>query len=113
MASVRSISPTVARRLAVTRQRLAGPRPSADATGIVDVVRDIELQYYLESGDERDRPPKLLDDMIKEGKLGCKSGEGFYTYPHPKYEDKAWLHKEKPYDDDLMKRLGITNQNYQ
>ena len=41
MASVRSISPTVARRLALTRQRLAGPRPSDDETGIVDVVRDI------------------------------------------------------------------------
>ena len=39
---MRIISPTLARRLAVTRQRLAGePRPSPDADGILDVVRDL------------------------------------------------------------------------
>jgi uncharacterized protein YcaQ len=32
---------TVARRMAITRQRLAGPRPSADQAGLLDVVRDI------------------------------------------------------------------------
>jgi uncharacterized protein YcaQ len=32
MDSIRSLSPTIARRLAITRQRLAGPRPRADAT---------------------------------------------------------------------------------
>ncbi len=36
-----TLSPTLARRLAITRQRLAGPRPSPDATGIMDVVRDL------------------------------------------------------------------------
>lgn len=35
------IAPAVARRLAVTRQRLAGPRPSADAAGILEVTRDL------------------------------------------------------------------------
>jgi len=39
---MRVISPTLARRLAVMRQRLAGePRPSPDADGILDVVRDL------------------------------------------------------------------------
>lgn len=32
---------TQARRLAITRQRLAGPRPSANARGIMDIVRDL------------------------------------------------------------------------
>jgi uncharacterized protein len=41
MTQIRTISPTTARRLAVTRQRLAEPRPAADADGIMDVVRDI------------------------------------------------------------------------
>jgi uncharacterized protein YcaQ len=38
---MRTLPPELARRLAVTRQRLAGPRPPADATGILDVARDI------------------------------------------------------------------------
>jgi uncharacterized protein YcaQ len=41
MKSVRTISSTLARRLAITRQRLAGPRPAADGAGILDVVRDL------------------------------------------------------------------------
>jgi len=35
------ITPTIARRLAVHAQRLAGARPTADSVGILDVVRDI------------------------------------------------------------------------
>lgn len=41
MKSHRTISPTVARRLAVTRQRLAGNSVHPDAAGILDVVRDL------------------------------------------------------------------------
>ena len=36
-----TLSPTLARRLAITRQRLAGPRPPATAAGIMDVIRDL------------------------------------------------------------------------
>ncbi len=35
------ISPTLARRLALTRQRLAGPCPAADASGLMEVARDL------------------------------------------------------------------------
>ena len=35
------ITPTQARRLAITKQRLAGPRPDATPEGIVDLVRDL------------------------------------------------------------------------
>lgn len=38
---MRTISPTLARRLAITCQRLAGPRPRADADGILDLVRQL------------------------------------------------------------------------
>jgi len=38
---VRVISPTVARRLAVTRQRLAGPRPQPNGAGIMEILRDL------------------------------------------------------------------------
>ncbi len=36
-----TITPTIARRLAITRQRLAGPRPKPNAAGIMEVARDL------------------------------------------------------------------------
>ncbi|WP_209329051.1 3-hydroxyacyl-CoA dehydrogenase NAD-binding domain-containing protein [Lunatimonas salinarum] len=34
----------------------------------------------------------LLGRYIEQGKLGEKSGEGFYTYPRPRYKDKDFLY---------------------
>ena len=67
-----------------------GPFGIMDRIGL-DVVRDIEMTYYRESGNPSDAPPKLLLDKIERGELGVKTGKGFYTYPHPAYEDPAWL----------------------
>jgi 3-hydroxybutyryl-CoA dehydrogenase len=83
-----------------------GPFGFMDKVGL-DVVRDIEMQYFLESGDERDRPPQFLEDMIAHGQLGHKSGRGFYSYPNPDYENPAWLHKEKPFDENLQVKLAL------
>ena len=71
-----------------------GPFGLMDRVGL-DVVRDIELVYYRESGEEADAPPKLLLDKIEKGELGIKSGKGFYTYPDPAFEDPSWLHPNK------------------
>jgi uncharacterized protein YcaQ len=38
---MRTLSPTLARRLAIMRQRLAGAPPPADADGIMEVMRDL------------------------------------------------------------------------
>ena len=38
---MRTISPKIARRLAITRQHLAGPRPAATADGIFELVREL------------------------------------------------------------------------
>ena len=67
-----------------------GPFGLMDMVGL-DVVRDIERVYYGESGDPRDAPPQMLLDKIARGELGVKTGKGFYTYPHPAYEDPDWL----------------------
>ncbi|UCD80243.1 MAG: 3-hydroxyacyl-CoA dehydrogenase family protein [Desulfobacterales bacterium] len=83
-----------------------GPFGLMDIIGL-DVVRDIEKQYYLDSGEERDRPPGLLDDMISQGKLGVKSGQGFYKHPNPAYKEKEWLHKQGKYDEDIKTKLQI------
>jgi hypothetical protein len=41
MTNMLVLSPTLARRLAITRQRLAGPRPSTNADGILEAMRDL------------------------------------------------------------------------
>jgi 3-hydroxybutyryl-CoA dehydrogenase len=69
-----------------------GPFALMDRVGL-DVVRDIELVYFEESSDPRDKPPKILLDKIKNGELGVKTGKGFYNYPNPSFEEVGWLDK--------------------
>ncbi len=71
-----------------------GPFGIMDEFGL-DVIRDIEMEYYNESGDKRDYPPKLLTDKIDNGELGVKTGKGFYTYPNPAFEQPSWLKGSK------------------
>ncbi|HLH67182.1 MAG TPA: 3-hydroxyacyl-CoA dehydrogenase family protein [Solirubrobacteraceae bacterium] len=68
----------------------SGPFGAMDQVGL-DVVLEIERVYHAESGLERDRPPRLLADMVARGDLGVKTGRGFYAYPRPAYEDPAFL----------------------
>ena len=67
-----------------------GPFGLMDGVGL-DVVYDIEMVYYRESGDPKDRPPKALKEMITKGNLGVKSGKGFYTYPDPEFRSPGFL----------------------
>ena len=55
-----------------------GPFQLMDLIGL-DTIYDIEMSYYNASKDESDYPPQALKDMIDSGKLGLKSGEGFYS----------------------------------
>lgn len=71
-----------------------GPFGMMDIVGL-DVVKEIESVYFLESGDEADAPPRLLTDKILEGDLGTKTGKGFYTYPNPAFQTPGWLTTEK------------------
>ena len=74
-----------------------GPFGLMDRVGL-DVIYDIEMQYYLETGDESDKPPQFLKDFITQGRKGVKSGKGFYTYPEPVYQQPAWLYKKTNLD---------------
>jgi 3-hydroxybutyryl-CoA dehydrogenase len=67
-----------------------GPFQMMDRAGL-DVMLDIERQWYAESGQERDRPPKVLEGLVAAGHLGQKTGRGFYTYPDPVFERPGWL----------------------
>lgn len=67
-----------------------GPFAMMDRIGL-DVVRDIEQIYCDESGDPRDAPPGVLDEMIARGELGVKTGKGFYAYPDPAWRKPGFL----------------------
>ena len=59
-----------------------GPLRLTDLVGL-DVRLHIAEYLHARLGSERFRPPDILRRMVAEGKLGKKSGEGFY-----RWEDK-------------------------
>jgi 3-hydroxybutyryl-CoA dehydrogenase len=71
----------------------AGPFAMMDGVGL-DVVYDIEMQYYLDSGDPKDKPPDALKAMIDHGELGMKSGKGFYDWKNPEFAKPDFLKPE-------------------
>ena len=56
-----------------------GPLKLTDHVGL-DVRLAIAQYLHRELGTESFRPPALLESMVKAGKLGKKSKEGFYRY---------------------------------
>lgn len=75
-----------------------GPFSMMDEVGL-DVVADIEESYIATSPDPTDVTNQTLQQMVQTGKLGRKSGQGFYTYPNPSYETPGWprrIRKDSP-----------------
>ena len=56
-----------------------GPLELADYIGL-DVCNDIMDSIYNETKDPKFKPAGMLAKLVSEGKLGRKSGEGFYPY---------------------------------
>jgi 3-hydroxybutyryl-CoA dehydrogenase len=63
-----------------------GPFRIIDLTG-VDLIYDIFQGHFEDTGDPAEAPPQFLVDMIREGKLGKKSGSGFYEYSDTQAEE--------------------------
>ncbi len=57
-----------------------GPLALADLIGL-DSCLSVMRTLHLELGDPKYRPSPLLIRMVDAGRLGRKSGRGFYTYP--------------------------------
>ena len=57
-----------------------GPLALADLIGL-DVCLSILEVLYGGFGNDKYRPCPLLEEMVAAGRLGCKSGRGFYEYP--------------------------------
>jgi 3-hydroxybutyryl-CoA dehydrogenase len=56
-----------------------GPLKLTDHVGL-DIRLNIAEYLYRELGSETFRPPEVLRQMVKEGKLGKKTGQGFYNW---------------------------------
>ena len=56
-----------------------GPFKLADFSG-VDITYNARREKFEASGDEHDRPPEFMRKMVDAGRLGRKTGKGFYDY---------------------------------
>ena len=57
-----------------------GPLALADLIGLDTILHIMNVLHEGFEGDPKYAPSNLLQKMVSEGKLGRKSGEGFYSY---------------------------------
>jgi enoyl-CoA hydratase/3-hydroxyacyl-CoA dehydrogenase len=69
------------------RRGLMPPFMKADVEGLDSVLE--RLEDAAERHGERFAPPTILRRMVAQGRLGQKSGQGFYAYPQPDADDSA------------------------
>jgi enoyl-CoA hydratase/carnithine racemase len=60
---------------------IPGPFARADFRGLDDVLA--ALEQAEEDWGEHFEPPLILRRLVAQGRLGAKSGQGFYPYPQP------------------------------
>jgi len=65
-----------------------GPLRLTDLVGL-DVRLNIAEYFYRKLGSDTFRPPEILRQMVSEGKLGKKSGEGFYNWNEQEKSQRA------------------------
>jgi enoyl-CoA hydratase/3-hydroxyacyl-CoA dehydrogenase len=69
------------------RRGLLPPFMKADIDGLDSVLE--RLERAEEKWGERFTPPTVLRRLVAQGRLGQKSGQGFYPYPQPDAEQPA------------------------
>lgn len=85
IASAEDIDTTVKGSLGFRLPTL-GPLETSDFGGL-DTFLNI-AQYLFKEIDRSTEPPEILAEKVKQGKLGVKTGEGFFLYPPEKAEKK-------------------------
>ncbi|MGZ8676403.1 MAG: 3-hydroxyacyl-CoA dehydrogenase, partial [Solirubrobacterales bacterium] len=69
------------------RRGLFPPFMGADLAGLDQILEKLEVAQN-EHG-ERFAPPRVLKRLVAQGRLGQKSGQGFYAYPQPDEGEQA------------------------
>jgi enoyl-CoA hydratase/3-hydroxyacyl-CoA dehydrogenase len=69
------------------RRGLMPPFMKADAQGLDSMLE--RLESAVERHGPRFAPPRILRRLVAQGRLGQKSGQGFYPYPQPDAEQPA------------------------
>jgi enoyl-CoA hydratase / 3-hydroxyacyl-CoA dehydrogenase len=69
------------------RRGIFPPLMKADLEGL-DAVYD-KLERLADAEGERFAPPRLLRRLVAQGRLGQRSGQGFYPYPRPDEGDQT------------------------
>jgi enoyl-CoA hydratase / 3-hydroxyacyl-CoA dehydrogenase len=69
------------------RRGLLPPFLKADTEGLDTVLE--RMENARERHGERFTPPTILRRLVAQGRLGQKSGQGFYAYPQPDAEQPA------------------------
>ena len=66
-----------------------GPFELVDLIGL-DVNLEVARSFYRQGGEpERWRPSPIQERLVAAGRLGRKSGAGYYSYPRPEDEEEA------------------------
>lgn len=81
-----------------------GPFEICDQAGL-DIYRSVYEYLYSHLNKEQFKPPKILDKLIKQGRLGLKTQSGFYEYKEDAVEA---MKKER--DRKLYARLRLLRE---
>ena len=69
-----------------------GPCTFMNIVGMRTVYNTLNSLYDAHKDESfKKRANWIKENFIDKGKLGVSSGEGFYKYPNPKYEDAYFL----------------------
>ncbi len=81
------------------RRGLMPPFMKADSEGLDTVLE--RMENAQERYGERFAPPTILRRLVAQGRLGQKSGQGFYAYPRPDAEQPAEVIKLETREDGV------------
>jgi enoyl-CoA hydratase/3-hydroxyacyl-CoA dehydrogenase len=82
----------------------------ADSIGIDAIVNELNRLYEKYNKEDRYKASSVLTNLVKKGKLGRKTGEGFYSYGIGEYEFvKLDINKEKKVARLILNRPNRAN----